>query len=79
MMLDALPPQSAASIPRRMVESGGQGLSATAVRYLGAAPVQVRGPATGRVYAFSAKRPVMLVDSRDAAVLLRTRFFRRAS
>jgi hypothetical protein len=47
-----------------------------ALRYLERSPVLVRGPATGRQYAFSGERPVRPVDKRDAATLSRTRFFR---
>jgi hypothetical protein len=49
-----------------------------AVRYLEAAPVRVQGLATGRSYEFVDSRPVQIVDARDAASLLSTRFFRRA-
>lgn len=42
------------------------------------APVQVRGPATGQTYVFSAAQPVQTVDARDAEGLLRTRMFLRA-
>ena len=39
---------------------------------------QVRGPASGRTYAVSAARPVVVVDAADAAGLLATGFFDRA-
>ena len=42
------------------------------------APVRVRGPVTGRSYAFSAAQPVHVVDARDAQALMRTRLFLRA-
>jgi hypothetical protein len=48
------------------------------LRYRDRAPVQVRGPATGRTYVFSAVQPVQVVDARDADGLLRTRMFLRA-
>jgi hypothetical protein len=50
--------------------------SSVALHYLERSPILVRGPATGRQYAFSAARPTQFVDERDAPSLLRTRFFR---
>ena len=47
------------------------------VRYTESQSVVVRGPVTGRRYAFSAANPVQSVDPRDAGALLRARFFRR--
>jgi hypothetical protein len=47
------------------------------LRYSESSPILVRGPATGRRYEFSGTHPVQTVDPRDAAALLRTRFFRR--
>lgn len=47
------------------------------LRYLQTGPIQMRGPVTGRHYEFSNLRPIQAIDPRDAAVLLRTRFFRR--
>ncbi len=55
--------------------SAAQG-GAVALRYLERSPVLVQGPATGRQYRFSADNPVQPVDGRDAAALVRTRFFR---
>lgn len=49
-----------------------------AVEYLARASVAVRGAATGRLYRFGAAEPRQHVEERDAAALLRTRFFRRA-
>ena len=46
------------------------------LRYTERSPVLVKGAATGRVYAFSQSNPTQYVDARDAAGLLRTRFFR---
>ena len=46
------------------------------LRYLERSPILVEGPATGRHYNFSAGNPVQAVDRRDAAALVRTRFFR---
>jgi hypothetical protein len=48
------------------------------LRYLGQSGIVVRGPATGQQYAFSTADPVRAVDPRDAAVLLRTNYFRQA-
>ena len=45
------------------------------LRYLGGTPISVRGPATGRRYAFSGVNAVAGVDGRDARVLLRTDWF----
>jgi hypothetical protein len=47
------------------------------LRYLENSPVRVQGPVTGRQYDFSASHPVQAVDPRDAAPLLRTRFFQQ--
>ena len=52
--------------------------SATSLRYADTSPIRVRGAVTGMYYEFSGSRPVQQVDSRDAASLLNTRFFRRA-
>ena len=48
------------------------------IRYLAQPPVQVGGAASGRMYQFSGSEPVQRVDARDAAALLRTRYFRAA-
>lgn len=47
------------------------------VRYTQQPGVRVNGPATGRVYEFSAAAAVQSVDSRDAEGLVGTGFFRR--
>jgi len=47
------------------------------VRYLGAAPIVVRGAATGHAYQFAAGRAVQPVDARDVAGLLKKGIFRR--
>jgi hypothetical protein len=47
------------------------------IRYTEKSPIRVPGPVTGRRYEFSAAQSIQPVDARDAAVLLRTRFFRR--
>jgi len=49
------------------------------LQYREQSPIQVRGLATGRVYQFSGKQPVLAVDERDAAALLQTRLFRRCA
>ncbi|HXE26799.1 MAG TPA: hypothetical protein VN637_18105 [Roseiarcus sp.] len=49
-----------------------------ALRSVAAGGMVVRGPATGRQYAFSAAAPVQMVEARDAAALLRTSWFRQA-
>jgi hypothetical protein len=46
--------------------------------YAAYAPIRVRGPVTGRSYAFQAFGPAQAVDARDAAVLTRNRSFRPA-
>lgn len=53
------------------------GRAATPMRYLGAAPVVVRGAFTGAAYPFSATRAVQMVDARDVAGLLKRGIFRR--
>ncbi|HKZ09842.1 MAG TPA: hypothetical protein VJL61_03935 [Rhodanobacteraceae bacterium] len=47
------------------------------VRYLGAAPIVVRGTITGQAYSFAASRAVQPVDARDVAALLKKGIFRR--
>ncbi len=47
------------------------------LHYLKNWPARVRGQVTGAVYEFSRSQPVRAVDPRDAAALLRTRFFRQ--
>ena len=53
------------------------GAGAMPIRYLGRSDIVVRGPLTGRAYAFSPTDPVHPVDRRDADILLRTSFFRQ--
>lgn len=48
------------------------------IRYLGQSAILVRGPRTGRVYAFRPGEPDQVIDHRDAEVLLRTGFLRLA-
>ncbi|MBT9332461.1 hypothetical protein [Paracidobacterium acidisoli] len=47
------------------------------LRYTGQAGIVVRGPVTGKPYTFNAQDQVQTVDPRDAAVLLRTQYFRQ--
>jgi len=49
------------------------------IRYLGAAPIVVRGLVTGRAYQFAAGRAIQPVDARDVAGLLKKGIFRRST
>lgn len=49
--------------------------ASVALRYLENSRIIVRGPATGRVYDFSAAEPVQHVAAADAVSLLRTGLF----
>jgi hypothetical protein len=60
--------------PAAPAVSGGM----VALRSVSAGGMVVKGPATGRQYAFSAAAPVQMVEARDAAALLRTSWFRQA-
>jgi hypothetical protein len=70
-------PPLAASRPRAPVAAPAPG-GLVALRSVAAGGMVVRGPATGRQYAFSAAAPVQMVEARDAAALLRTSWFRQA-
>ena len=59
-------------LQRQPIEQG----ATVTLRYLGSAAVTVRGPVTGRTYAFCASAPRRSVDPKDAIVLLRTAYFR---
>jgi hypothetical protein len=48
-----------------------------ALRAVANGGINVRGPASGRQYSFSAAAPVQHVEARDAEALLRTSWFRR--
>ncbi|MFZ5636129.1 MAG: hypothetical protein ACOY82_06030 [Pseudomonadota bacterium] len=63
--------------PRSAVSGIADSSRAVVLRYRERTPVRVRGPATGRFYAFSAAQPTRAVDPRDAAPLLRTGKFVR--
>ena len=52
--------------------------STTELRYLDTGGIRIVGPITRIQYEFSVSAPVQSVDTRDAAVLLRTRYFKRA-
>ena len=80
-----IPPMQAAPINVGSRTSHAQALAgkqpatgSESVRYLEHPSIVVRGPASGRQYAFSGTNPVLSVDARDASAFLRTRFFRRA-
>jgi len=47
------------------------------IEYVEQPRIQVRGAVTGRVYQFSHRERIQLVDARDAAGLLGTSYFRR--
>lgn len=51
--------------------------SVVPMRYLGAAPIVVRGAITGHAYRFASGRAVQPVDARDVAGLLKKGIFRR--
>ena len=48
------------------------------LRYLDRGGIRITGPVTRTQYEFSVTAPVQSVDIRDAAVLLRTRYFKPA-
>jgi len=80
-----IPPLQAAPINVGLRASRAQALACNqpatgseSIRYLERPSIVVRGPASGRQYAFSGTNPVQSVDARDASAFLRTRFFRRA-
>ena len=51
--------------------------SSVRLRYTGTTSIGVRGPRSGRVYAFSGSEPERTVDGRDVEGLLKLGFFRR--
>lgn len=57
--------------------SGAPAAGLTPLHYLQEAPIRVIGPVTGRPYAFSGRRPLQMVDPRDAEALGRAALFRR--
>ena len=70
---DAAPGGAGLPVRHRPTEQG----ATVTLRYLGSAAVTVRGPTTGRAYAFSAAAPMRAVDPQDAIVLLSTAYFRQ--
>jgi hypothetical protein len=63
----------AGTIPAQSPAASARALN---LRYVGPSEIVVRGPLTGRSYAFSQDDPFRSVDRRDAEMLLRTRYFR---
>jgi hypothetical protein len=55
--------------PERLPATGAE------LRYTGAADLALRGPASGRVYRVGPARRQLLVETADAAALLRTGLF----
>lgn len=62
-----------APVPARA--SAAPGGFAIALKYTERSAIVVEGSVTHRIYEFSAAAAVQMVDSSDAAALLRTRFF----
>ena len=73
-LMPVIPPPAAPAPARSSGSTAPE--EAVTLRYLERSPILVHGPATGRRYNFSAGSPLQTVDKRDAAVLMRTRFFR---
>jgi hypothetical protein len=73
----AVPPRAAVAAPRPAAPPPPAAYAAVRLRYLERSPIAVRGQASGRYYEFSAADAVKPVDPRDAAALLRTRFFQQ--
>jgi hypothetical protein len=71
-------PASSASDLQATIASPRQGAQVTRLHYTAGEPVRLRGPITGRGYAFSGAAPVQEVDARDAAAFLRSGHFRLA-
>jgi hypothetical protein len=69
-------PVASAPAPPAKVGPQRQAASVTRLHYTDSGPVRLRGPITGRGYAFSGAAPVQEVDVRDAAVFLRSGRFR---
>ena len=55
------------------------GHSSVPIRYREHSRIQVRGPVTGRTYAFSGNQAEVMVDVKDVEILLRTKLFIRAT
>ncbi len=77
--VQAAPPASApAGVSSATPVSDTQTTASVLLRYVENAPIRVWGPVTRRPYDFSGAEPTRDVEARDAAVLARSRFFRRA-
>ena len=63
--------------PTRALRSAGSSPAQVTLRYLGGAPMRVRGPVSGQVYSFSPEIQTRAVDARDAIILLRMPQLRR--
>ncbi len=74
----AMWPSPSPSGSAALVQSTLQGARSVTLRLRERARVVVRGPVTGRAYAFGTESPTQPVDVRDAEALLRTRRFDRA-
>ena len=72
-------PATAAAVPGSTPWAGPiqNAYGSVRLRYMETSPIRVQGPISGRQYDFSASQPVQAVDPRDAAPLLRTRFFQQ--
>ena len=70
-------PAPATNTQARVIHPQSGMQSSVAIRYTGSSPLRARGPVTGRQYEFSGSHPVRSVDTRDAALLLRTSLFRQ--
>ncbi len=79
----ALSGRGASTTPRRVVSRAAPVAAARApdmrVHYLGVQPVRVRGATSGRTYHASSADPLLTIDARDAAALIRTGLFRTAA
>jgi hypothetical protein len=73
----AIRPSAAAATPNSTGNSQITTSSFIKIRSVEASPLRVRGLFTGRSYEFTSSQPVQSVDTRDAASLLNTRYFRR--
>ena len=63
--------------PAARIGSHAAGSGPVRLRWRRRVTASVSGPATGRSYQVSAERPIVDVDSRDAAGLMATGFFER--
>jgi hypothetical protein len=71
-------PAAAAATPNAPGNSQTTTGSSIRMRSLESSPVRVRGLITGRSYEFTLSQPIQSVDTRDAASLLNTRYFKLA-